>query len=148
MTESLEDKYENEDYRLMMKAFADAATIGDIDQLKHGLNIGADINGLGEKWTGWTALHHAADAGHAPAVTFLLEAGADIDKYTLDYANHTALHLAVTKRFYDVVDILLAAGVNTEVYTKTSCGGTALHLAAAIGKNKNQTFCISILVDK
>eukprot|EP00091_Calanus_sinicus_P018844 TRINITY_DN4448_c0_g1_i4.p2 TRINITY_DN4448_c0_g1~~TRINITY_DN4448_c0_g1_i4.p2 ORF type:complete len:104 (+),score=42.84 TRINITY_DN4448_c0_g1_i4:146-457(+) len=72
---SIDEKYEIEEYRDMMKAFAAAATDGNLEQVKEGLSAGADINGLGEKWTGWTALHHAADAGHAEIVQYLLSVG-------------------------------------------------------------------------
>ena len=70
--------------------------------MKRGLTLGAEINSLGEKWTGWTALHHAADAGQEEVVRFLLDQGADTDRLSLDYAAHTALHLAVSKRHYQV----------------------------------------------
>ena len=72
-------------------------------KVKRGLSIGAEINSLGEKWTGWTALHQAADAGQVEVVSFLLEQGADMDRVSLDYAAHTPLHLAVTKRHYQVI---------------------------------------------
>ena len=88
-------------------------------QVEYGLSIGAEINSLGERWTGWTALHHAADAGHGHIVSLLLERGADRDKIVLDYSNYTALHLAVTKRHANVVKILLEAGADTEVFTAT-----------------------------
>ena len=87
--------------------------------MKQGLSLGAEINSLGERWTGWTALHHAADAGHDHIVTFLLEQGADKDKITLDYSNYTPLHLAVTKRHVTVVKTLLEAGADTEMFTAT-----------------------------
>merc|ERR1711872_38187 len=123
---TIDEKYEIEEYRDMMKAFAGAAAEGNLDQVKAGLAGGADINGLGEKWTGWTALHSAADAGQAEVVKFLLAEGADIDRITLDYSSYTALHLAV-------VEVLLAAGADTELYTATGCCGTAFHLAASMG---------------
>ena len=69
--------------------------------MKYGLSIGAEINSLGERWTGWTALHHAADAGQVEVVEYLLEHGADRDRISLDYSNHTALHFAVIKRHYE-----------------------------------------------
>ena len=71
-------------------------------KVKRGLSLGAEINSLGEKWTGWTALHQAADAGQVEVVNFLLDQGADTDRTSLDYAAHTALHLAVTKRHHQV----------------------------------------------
>ena len=52
-------------------------------------------------FAGWTALHHAADAGQEEVVRFLLERGADRDKVSLDYAAHSALHFAVIKRRYE-----------------------------------------------
>ena len=102
--------------------------------MRAGLAGGADINGLGEKWTGWTALHSAADAGQAEVVRFLLAEGADIDRITLDYSSYTALHLAVSKLHLEVVEVLLAAGADTELYTATGCCGTAFHLAASMGR--------------
>ena len=132
---STDDKYDIEEYADMMKAFTQAATEGNLEQVKtctcveiekvlfgqveYGLSIGAEINSLGERWTGWTALHHAADAGHGHVVTFLLERGADKDRIVLDYSNYTALHLAVTKRHANVVKILLDAGADTEMFTAT-----------------------------
>merc|ERR1712025_1516056 len=104
-----------------------------VKQVRAGLAGGADINGLGEKWTGWTALHSAADAGQAEVVKFLLAEGADIDRITLDYSSYSALHLAVSKLHLAVVEVLLVAGADTELYTATGCCGTAFHLAASMG---------------
>ena len=78
-------------------------------------------------------MHHAADAGHAAIVDFLLQAGADKDKITLDYSSYTALHLATSKLHVDVVAVLLAAGSDTELVTATGCCGTAFHLASSLG---------------
>ena len=66
-------------------------------EVVRGLEAGAEINSLGERWTGWTALHHAADAGHCAVVRLLLERGADKDRPALDYSAHTPLHMAVAK---------------------------------------------------
>ena len=49
-----------------LQEFALAAALGDLPGLERGLQGGADIDGLGEKWSGWTALHSAADAGQVP----------------------------------------------------------------------------------
>jgi len=130
---SIDEKYEIEEYRDMMKAFADAAAEGNLEQVKAGLTAGADINGLGEKWTGWTALHSAADSGHPEIVQYLLGEGADIDRITLDYSSYSSLHLAVSKLHIETVKVLLAAGADTELYTATGCCGTTFHLASSMG---------------
>jgi len=132
---TIDEKYEIQEYRDMMKAFSDAATEGNLDQVKHGLAIGADLDGLGEKWTGWTALHAAADNQQAHVVKWLLDQGADRNKITLDYSGYTALHLAVGKTNYEIVTYLLDAGADTEIYT-ASDGYTPLHIAAAMGEAK------------
>ena len=105
-------------------------------QVKNGLAIGADLDGLGEKWTGWTALHAAADNQQVHVVKWLLEQGADKNKITLDYSGYTALHLAVSKTNYEIVKLLLDAGADTEQYT-ASDGYTPLHIASAMGNNCN-----------
>jgi ankyrin repeat protein len=139
---SIEEKYEDETYRDLMKAFAAAAAVGDLPGLEAGLAAGADIDGLGEKWTGWTALHGAADAGQVEAVQLLLKRGANVNYCTLDYSDSSPLHLAVTKLHLGVVLALLAGGADTELWTATGCCGTALHLAAAIG---DQAVCEALL---
>jgi len=133
---TIDEKYEDEGYRNLMKNFAASAASGDLAGLEKGLSEGADINGLGEKWTGWNALHSAADAGQVEAVKLLVSRGADVNYCTLDYSDSSPLHLAVTKLHVEVVKALLSAGADTELWTATGCCGTALHLAAAIADNQ------------
>jgi len=128
---SSDDKFEFEEYSAMQKMLVDAVDEGNLDQVKHALSIGAEINSLGERWTGWSAIHHAADHGHEHLVKYLLDNGADKNRITLDYSNYTALHMAVSKKHYNVISVLLEAGVDTEMFTATGCCGTALHLAAS-----------------
>jgi ankyrin repeat protein len=53
---------------------------------------------------GFTALHLAADRGHAPAVAYLLSLGAD--KTILDPDEQTALEIATISGRDDVVELL------------------------------------------
>ncbi|XP_063233914.1 ankyrin repeat domain-containing protein 39 [Bacillus rossius redtenbacheri] len=79
---------------------------------------------------GYTALHHAARAGHLKVCTRLLNAGASVDAATR--AGHaTALHRAAAAGRLPVVDLLLLAGANTKLPDVD--GKTALHRAAEHG---------------
>jgi TonB family protein len=59
---------------------------------------------------GWTALMHAAGAGHAAMVGLLLDAGASVA--LRNRAQETALHLAAQQGSTEVVRLLLAAGAD------------------------------------
>ncbi|KAJ8729440.1 hypothetical protein PYW08_001021 [Mythimna loreyi] len=76
-----------------------------------------------------TALHYAAEQGHAGVVKLLIEAGSKIDAETGDGV--TALHVAVIKNYTDIVKILIKAGSN--VNHKTYDSMTPLHFATSRG---------------
>lgn len=60
---------------------------------------------------GWTALHHAADAGRSSVVKKLLDEGAEVDTATSTY-RWNALHVAVAKVHTATVEVLLHHGAN------------------------------------
>uniref|UniRef100_A0A2A4K1M0 SOCS box domain-containing protein n=1 Tax=Heliothis virescens TaxID=7102 RepID=A0A2A4K1M0_HELVI len=76
-----------------------------------------------------TALHYAAEQGHAGVVKLLIEAGCKVDAETGDGV--TALHVAVIKNYIDIVKILIKAGSN--VNHKTYDRMTPLHFATSRG---------------
>lgn len=65
----------------------------------------------------WTALHHAAYAGHVEIVELLLEAGAVVDALALNGA--TPLMRAIQSSRLSCVDVLLKAGADVNVVNKT-----------------------------
>ena len=74
-----------------------------------------------------TALHLAAQHGHARAVQLLVDAGASTDASitTAGVRGMTPLHLAVQSEQLDVIDILIKAGCDihqtTEANVETHC---------------------------
>lgn len=74
---------------------------------------------------GWTALMHAADAGHGDVVGLLLDAGANPN--ALNSAQETALHLAARQGRSDVARLLLATGAEFEL--RDAEGRTPLFMA-------------------
>jgi ankyrin repeat protein len=78
---------------------------------------------------GMTALHWAAERGHAQIVLQLVEAGADVTLRTR-VGGYTPLHLAARRGSGKSVELLLAAGADPNTRT-TSSRATALHMAAA-----------------
>jgi ankyrin repeat protein len=76
------------------------------------------------KW-GETALHVAAENGHAKVTSWLLEDG--VDPNTSNNDHQTALFLVADKRHDQVVSILLDKGANPKIQEKY--GGVALHAA-------------------
>ena len=102
----------------------DAAKAGDVDQIKHLLAGGADIN----QSTGLaTALYYAIQENHSDAAVFLIERGADVNAASI---GGTPLHAASAEGLTTVVDLLLAHGADANARSKTL---TPLHLAAQNG---------------
>ena len=69
-----------------------------------------------DEWSveaGWTALHHAADAGHHKIVSKLIQAGSS--KELVDRTNETALVKAVNGDKLETVRVLVKAGANVNV---------------------------------
>ncbi len=128
-------------------ALAAAAGRGSIEELKWLLSR-PEISVRATDDLHWNAIHHAARAGHAAAVEFLLEtvrAGPQfatsaryIDSRTSD--GWTALHQAAYQGHDDVVEILLSHGADARL--KTDTGWTALHSAAY---NGHATICEHLL---
>ena len=88
---------------------------------------GADVNAA--RGDGMTALHFAAERGHADVARALIDAGAAVDAGTR-IGRYAPLHLAARGGHGPVVALLLEAGADANAAT-TNSGVTALHLAAA-----------------
>lgn len=104
----------------------DATRAGDEATVSQLIAAGADPNeATGD---GMTALHWAAQAGHASILSALIEAGAEVSA-TTRIGDYTPLHLASRQANSAVVEALLAAGADVDA-TTTNSNVTALHLAA------------------
>jgi ankyrin repeat protein len=108
---------------------ADAAMKGDRDSVRALLKKGADVNQ--PQGDGMTALHWAANGGHADLVDTLLYAGANVRAMTRLGA-YTPLHLASQSGHATIIAALAKAGA--DVNARTATGATALMQAAASGQ--------------
>ena len=86
----------------------DKARAGDLEAVRLEILSGANVNERGLE--DGTALHAAADWGHAHVVRALLEFGAQPDRRDANRA--TALSLAARRGYIEIVDILLAGGAD------------------------------------
>lgn len=110
------------------KRLPNAASDGDVEQLKLHIAAKADLNKPDERGT--PPICYAADGGHAEAVKLLIDNGA---KANVAGANgRTALICGAQSGSVEVVDILLAAGADPKAKDETK--STALHMAAAMGR--------------
>ena len=105
----------------------DAARSGDVEAVRSLLAEGADANTA--QGDGMTALHWAAEHGHAAVADLLLAAGAAVEAQTR-LGSYTPLHLASRSGHASIASALLDAGADAHAAT-TGSGVTPLHLAAA-----------------
>jgi len=96
-----------------------AAYLGDVDQLVHHLDAGADPS---DRASGVDLLSWAAFGGATPTAELLLERGAD--------ANTGALHFAAGGARLELVHLLLKAGADVN-RRDPATGRTPLHAAVA-----------------
>jgi len=86
-----------------------AATNGDLGKVIQLLQKGTPVNA---HWVeGYTALHLAADEGHADVAFALIKAGANI-RVKAGHFNETPLHTAALRGATEIVEALLKAGAN------------------------------------
>lgn len=78
-----------------------------------------------------TALHLAAEQGHAAVIQELLDSGAPL--HAQDYVCRTPLHAAADGGHAAAVELLLARSGGMRIDSVTRKGMTALHVAAAGG---------------
>ena len=111
----------------LVDSLVGAVRRGDAAAVRSLLDQGVDVNAA--QGDGMTALHWAADRGHAEVVELLLAASADLEA-TTRVGSYTPLHLASRGGHGRVVHRLLAAGGDPGAVT-TNSGVAPLHLAAA-----------------
>ncbi len=97
--------------RVLSQFMSDAATKGDVAELRTLLEAGTDID-IKVSATQATALIYAAVNGRMEAVSFLLERGASV--YEADMFKRTALHWAAHVGHEDMVRALLRAGASPD----------------------------------
>jgi len=103
----------------------DSAAAGDLEAIRTLLSSPDRLAVDATDALGWTALMHAADAGHVAAVELLLDAGGDFNLKSA--AQGTPLHLAARRGRFQVVQRLLEAGADFQV--RDESGRTPLFLA-------------------
>lgn len=104
----------------------EATRAGDADRVARLLTDRPDLNeATGD---GLTALHLAAQSGHAGILEALLNAGAEVDPGTR-IGSYTPLHIASSQADSAIVSLLLNAGADAQAIT-TNSHVTPLHLAA------------------
>lgn len=109
------------DLELLRAAWSSSG--GERATIPERIRAGADPNAAGED--GYSALHHAATAGHADAIGWLAEGGADLE--AADDFGKTALHRAAWGGKAEAVRELIRRGADMEA--KSAEGWRVLHFA-------------------
>lgn len=122
------------------RALCQAASLGDVEQIKSLLESGANIELTDEN--GYTALHCAAEQGHAAVARELCQWAFnhgmnrfDVTGVHNNFGEDDAMKLAVKGGFLDVVDVLLEYGYSDPHFLnfQDSSGLASLHYAVLRG---------------
>ena len=97
-----------------------------------------DVNRMIDSEHGYTALHFAAESGHAACLKLLLERGGDVK--ATSKSDMTALHYAAWKGHAACLEVLLKGG--SDVKATAGYERTALHYAA----EKGHAACLEVLL--
>ena len=116
-----------QDPHLRLRAWAAA---GQTEAIRALLSEGEQIDVDSRDGAGWTALMHAASAGHDAVVRLLLDAGASV--HLANEAQRTALHLAARNGRTETVRLLLEGGA--DFAARDGDGRTPLFLAIERGR--------------
>ncbi len=108
----------------------DAATRGDLQAVKAAVAADPTVADAEKPPNKKTALHYAAQNGHADVVAFLLDRGADVNRPNI--AGETPLHYAAGPPEPAVVSLLLARGASPTAMTAN--GATPLRMATAFSR--------------
>jgi uncharacterized protein len=122
-----EAEAESEPARASVPELVESARRGDAAAVRSLLDAGEDVDAA--EGDGMTALHWAAERGHAEVAQLLLGASANVGARTR-IGGYTPLHLASRGGHVSIIRMLLEAGADPRAATTTS-GATPLHLAAA-----------------
>ncbi len=105
------------------KSLREAATDGDIDQIRLHLSIGTAVNAKDKK--GRTALHNAARQGHTEIARLLIAWSANVNAKTKN--GQTPLHDAAYCGNGEIAELLIVKGAEVNAWDKN--GRTPLSLA-------------------
>ena len=101
----------------LTKSFHQAASDGEIEQVKLHISKGTDIN-VKDKH-GFTPLHRAAQKGHKDIAKLLIAKGADIHAKVRGF---TPLQLAATNGHKEIVELLIAKGAQPDICAASALG--------------------------
>ncbi|WP_028452120.1 ankyrin repeat domain-containing protein [Chitinilyticum aquatile] len=130
--EMLQGEKRSNESLLTPETLHEAAQRADLDSIRKHLDAGLTINipsGIG----GATALHGAAEYGHAQCVEAILRLGGQVD--AADSQGRTPLHLAAQSGSADTLELLINAGADVNAADKK--GLTPCHLAVQGGKMRS-----------
>jgi len=110
------------------------ADMGLVDELRHILDQGGNVEDKAKDWYGYTPLNRAAEHGHMKVLSLLLDRGADIE--AKDNDGNTPLLWAINSQTEALV-FLLDRGADIEA--KDSLGMTALQWVSSNGLTEHLT---------
>ncbi len=125
----------------------DCAYDGDLDGVRHALDLGADVNAIDS--SGRTALHIAAKEEHLPVIEHLLDQKAEIDKREDYTSKMSALMIATNYGNVEAMKLLIKRGANVKISPdpgNAGAGNLALPMLA-VHALKNADAVWDVLLD-